>query len=82
VLDRIVRYLGPGKVGARKAFEENGLPPALAGMFPSLGVVVLNSGLAAGTTDDISKVLAGAPTMFAHFVRNPVASWAKPTAYT
>ncbi len=76
VLGRTIRYVDPGEAGYRQALEANGLPPALAGMFTYLYAVVVKNGWAAGTSDDIAKVLGRAPTSFEQFARDHVAAWA------
>lgn len=75
VLGRTIRYVDPGEEGYRQALEANGLPPALAGMFTYLYAVVVKSGWAAGTSDDIAKVLGRAPTSFEQFAREHAATW-------
>ena len=76
VLGRPIRYVDPGEEGYRQALEANGLPPALAGMFTYLYAVVVKNGWAAGTSDDVAKVLGRAPTSFEQFARENVAAWA------
>jgi uncharacterized protein YbjT (DUF2867 family) len=76
VLGRAIRYVDPGEDGYRQALEANGLPPALAGTFTYLYAVVVKSGWAAGTSEDVARVLGRAPTSFEQFARDHVSAWA------
>lgn len=76
VLERPIRYVDPGEVGYRQALEANGLPPALAGMFTYLYAVVVKNGWAAGTSDDVFRVLGRAPASFEQVARDDAAAWA------
>jgi uncharacterized protein YbjT (DUF2867 family) len=75
VSGRSIRYVDPGEDGYRSALESHGLSPALAGMFTYLYAVVVKNGWAAGTSDDIAKVLGRAPTTFEQFARDHAAAW-------
>lgn len=75
VLGRSVRYVDPGEEGYRKALESHGLSPALAGMFTYLYAVVVKNGWAAGTSQDVAKVLGRAPVGFEQFARDHSSAW-------
>jgi uncharacterized protein YbjT (DUF2867 family) len=76
VLGRTIRYVDPGEEAYRQALAANGLPPELVGMFTHLYAVVVKNNWAAGTSDDVARVLGRAPTSFEQFARDHAAAWA------